>query len=208
MIRINKGTEPIEWTRKNKTPGLTNYEAIPELRDALLDEQGYLCAYCMRRIPHKDKFELHDSKIEHIKSRTNFPSLQRKYDNMVICCSGNINGNHHCDKSKKSQDIIFSPFDNVLLQTITYSSKDGEIKSSQQNMNNDLNIVLGLNNGMLKANRFQELQGIISVLDKKKWKKSQLEIKLEEWSKLSNKGKLKPYCGIVIWYLEKKLKQY
>jgi uncharacterized protein (TIGR02646 family) len=207
MIRIHKKTEPIEWTRKNKTPGLTNYEAIPELRDALLDEQGYLCAYCMRRIPHKDEFELYDSKIEHVKSRTSFPTLQREYNNMVICCSGNINGSHHCDKSKDRLNITFSPFDNVSLQTITYSSKDGEIKSSQQNMNNDLNSVLGLNNTMLKANRLQTMEGVRIILEKKKWKKAQLEIKLTEWNTKENQ-KLKPYCGIVIWYLEKKLKQY
>lgn len=207
MIRIHKKTEPIEWTRKNNTPGLTNYEAIPELRDTLLDEQGYLCAYCMRRIPHKDKFELHDSKIEHIKSRTNFPTLQRKYDNMVICCSGNINGSYHCDKSKDKFEITFTPFDISTQRSISYGLKDGAIKSNLPNIDNDINEVLSLNNAMLKANRFQTLQGIRSVLEKKKWKKAQLEIKLAEWNTKENQ-KLKPYCGIVTWYLEKKLKQY
>ena len=160
----------------------------------------------MRRIPHKDKFELHDSKIEHIKSRTNFPTLQRKYDNMVICCSGNINGSYHCDKSKDKFAITFSPFDISTQRSISYETKNGTIKSNLSNINDDINSILCLNNGMLKANRFQELQGIISILDKKKWKKTQLEIKLKEWSNLSNKGTLKPYCGIVIWFLEKKLK--
>jgi hypothetical protein len=60
---------------------------------------------------------------------------------------------------------------------------------------------------MLKINRFQTLKGVRAILEKKKWKKAQLEIKLKDWSTISDKGKMKPYCGIVIWYLEKKLKQ-
>ncbi len=206
MIRIHKGTEPIEWTAKKLTPNFKSYSAIPELRHALLEEQGYICAYCMRRIPVKDFNESETSKIEHIKSRNSYPNLQLNYDNMVICCPGNINSDNHCDKSKDNLAISFSPFDVSTQQSISYGTKDGTIKSNLSNINDDINSILCLNNGMLKSNRFQELQGIFSVLDKKKWKKSQLEIKLYEWNKLSNDGTLKPYCGIVIWFLEKKLK--
>ena len=56
MILINKNQEPKEWTEYCSTPGVT-YQSIPELVDALLKEQGYICAYCMRRIPTKDKIE-------------------------------------------------------------------------------------------------------------------------------------------------------
>lgn len=208
MIRINKGTEPVEWTAKKLTPNFKLYSAIPALRQALLEEQGYICAYCMRRIPVKDFNESETSKIEHIKSRDSYPNLQLNYDNMVICCPGNIKGNYHCDKSKGNLSITFSPFDISTQRSISYGTKNGSIKSNLLNINDDINTILFLNDSMLRANRFQELQGIISVLDKskKKWKKPQLEIKLEEWSKISKNGNLKPYCGIVIWFLEKKLK--
>ena len=206
MIKINKGTEPAEWTAKKLTSGFNKYEPIAELRVSLLQEQGQICAYCMRRIPVKDRNESETSKIEHIKSRDSYHHLQLKYDNMVICCPGNINGEYHCDKSKGNLAITFSPFDISTQRSVSYGTKDGTIKSNLSNINDDINSILSLNNRMLKANRLKELQGIVSVLDKKKWKKSQLEIKLQEWSKLSNKGTLKPYCGIVIWFLEKKLK--
>jgi hypothetical protein len=75
MIRINKGTEPAEWTAKKLTSGFNKYEPITELREALLEEQGYICAYCMRSIPIevKDKNESETSKIEHINSRDSYP---------------------------------------------------------------------------------------------------------------------------------------
>jgi uncharacterized protein (TIGR02646 family) len=206
MIKINKKKEPIEWTKKKLTPNFTQYSAIPELRTALLEEQGHICAYCMRRIPVNDSNESETSKIEHLKSRQSFPNLQLDYDNMVICCPGNINGSSHCDKSKRHNSLSFSPFDISVQSSITYGTKDGEIKSTNTIINNEINGLLSLNNTMLKANRIATLDGIRYVLEKKKWKKTQLEIELAEW-KIKKNHNLKPYCGIVIWYLEKKLRQ-
>lgn len=54
MIKIAKNKEPKEWTEYRNTPGV-DYQSIPELVESLLKEQGYICAYCMRRIPHRDK---------------------------------------------------------------------------------------------------------------------------------------------------------
>lgn len=65
MIYIRKGTEPRSLTEYRNQPGAT-YEGYREkdaLRDALLEEQGYICAYCMRRIS-KEKM-----KIEHWKAQ-------------------------------------------------------------------------------------------------------------------------------------------
>ncbi len=215
MIKINKGNEPHEWTAKCNTPNFTQYESIPALRQALLEEQGYICAYCMRQIPVKDSSENETSKIEHIKSRSDFPNLQLDYNNMVICCPGSIDVDSHCDKSKGHQSISFSLFVPQLQQSISYSSKDGTIKSSMPTIDDELNRILNLNNRRLKANRLQVIEAIIAILDKKKWKKSECEQQLEAWKvravkQIKNEDKLafKPYCGVVIYFLEKKLKQY
>src|SRR4051812_20262977 len=130
MIQIIKRQEPKAWTLKVATPGFDEYEPIPELREALLIEQGYICAYCMRRIPIKDKGVKEASKIEHILSRENRPDLQLDYTNMVICCPGFINGEDHCDKSKGSRSVTFLPHRPFLQLSISYHSKNGEIKSS------------------------------------------------------------------------------
>lgn len=215
MIKINKGNEPLEWTAKCNTPDFTQYESIPALRKALLEEQGFICAYCMRQIPVKDSSENETSKIEHIKSRSDFPDLQLEYDNMLICCPGSIDGDSHCDKSKGHQSISFSLFVPQLQQSIAYGSKDGTIKSSVPAIDDELNRLLNLNNRRLKANRLQVIEAIIATLDKKKWKKSECQLQLEKWKERVTRNingedvsVLRPYCGVVIHFLEKKLKQY
>ena len=207
MIRINKGDEPGAWKQKKATPGFTEYEPIPALRNALLAEQGYICAYCMREIPVKDKGIKETSKIEHVKSRDDRPDLQLEYDNMVICCPGYINADDHCDKLKDGGSVTFSLFNDYFPNTISYSTKTGEIKSSNTIWNKEMEELLNLNNEMLAANRFYALDGVQQLLEKKKWKKARLQEKLEEWENPDNNGKRKPYCGIVIWYLQKKLRQ-
>ena len=77
MILITKNKEPKEWTEYRNPPGV-DYKAIPELVQSLLKEPGYICAYCMRRIPTKDKiyekdgvnfvYANEDHRVEHIKS--------------------------------------------------------------------------------------------------------------------------------------------
>ncbi|MEZ4777630.1 MAG: hypothetical protein R3D00_30930 [Bacteroidia bacterium] len=209
MIRIKKEVEPLEWKAKRMTPGFNHYEPIPELRNALLKEQGYICAYCMREIPvsKKDLGESETSKIEHIKSRENHPHKQLDYTNMVICCPGSINGNTHCDKSKESAEITFSPFDISLQESISYGSYDGKIKSGNGQWNDEIDKIICLNNAMLMYNRKQTLDAIVAVLKKQKWKKAKIKELIDEWSNPDHSGKLKQYCGIVIWYLKKKLRQ-
>ncbi|WP_159471210.1 hypothetical protein [Dyadobacter sp. 3J3] len=206
MITIRKGREPREWTAKKKTEGFKEYEPIPKLRKALLKEQGNICAYCMREIPlSKRDINLSEtSKIEHIKSREFHSDEQLDYDNMVICCPGCIDGNDHCDKSKKSQEISFSPFDPNVQNSITYGSKDGSIRSNREDWDRDINQILCLNNKRLKANRTSVLKGIIELLDKKHWKVAVIQQIIEEWKTPDKDGKMKPYCGIIIAFLEKR----
>lgn len=208
MIRINKGAEPVEWTRKKATPGFLEYVAIPELREALLKEQGYICAYCMREIPvnKKDPGQNEISKIEHIKCREHHPHLQLDYNNMVICCPGFIDATEHCDKSKANQEITFNIFHPSLQNSISYSTKDGKIKSTNLVWNNEIENILKLNNSILKANRKDALEGVLMVLEKKKWRKSEISAHLDLWKTKNAKGKHKPYCGIVIWFLEKRIR--
>lgn len=204
MIWINKGLEPVAWTAKKATPGFKRYEAIPELRDALLEEQANICAYCMRRIPVQDDKIAESSKIEHLKSRTRYQHLDRDYNNMVICCPGNIDGTAHCDQSKADDEITFSPFNKAVQKSIKYSTKDGNISSSNLSWNNDINNVLCLNNKLLKETRAQVIEGLQLMLSKDKYSISELRKILSSWSVPTRKG-YKPFCGIAIWYIEKKL---
>ena len=204
MITIKKGSEPHEWTKKRATPG-ASFESIPELRDSLLKEQGYICAYCMCSVPNRNSSV--GSKIEHIKPRSLYPPLAMDYGNMVICCPGETNGESHCDTKKANSEIRFSPFEPQTQKSISYSSRDGAIKSDNNDWNEDMDTVLNLNHSLLKANRKKTLEGVIEKLGKNtgKWKEATLEKLFQQWSKFDNSGKYNPYCGIVQWYLNKKL---
>jgi len=72
MKYIQKGKPPKALTKyKDTTPGAT-FESAPkaEIRAELLNEQGWLCAYCMRRISDKynPKLAKYKTEIEHFKS--------------------------------------------------------------------------------------------------------------------------------------------
>lgn len=209
MIRINKNSanEPQEWRRFRNTPGVS-YASMPELRDALRDEQGHICAFCMRRIPvdFRDPIVRETSKIAHLLTRRNRPDLQLEYNNMVLSCPGNLNYERHCDYSQGSDDITLPLFNPNLQASISYSSYDGSIKSSNRDWDNEIQTLLCLNNTMLKANRKDILHRIQQGLNKKKWRRANLEEIFQQWENPDKDGKMKPYCGIIIWYLRRKLR--
>ncbi|WP_373817344.1 retron system putative HNH endonuclease [Porphyromonas loveana] len=199
MKKITKGKEPVAWVQHRCTSGAV-YEAIPDLRAALLAEQGYICAYCMCRISSTQ------SRIEHVLSRKQYPEKQMDYDNMVICCNGETDGEAHCDRSKKDNSVSFDLQDANFIDSISYSSKTGEIRCSQASHQSEMVDYLNLNHARLKANRRATLEGIIEECNKKRWATS-LKKMLEIWEDKDDQGRYHPYCGIVIYYLKKKLRQ-
>lgn len=216
MIKIVKNPEPHEWTEYRKTPGAV-YQSFGYLVKALLEEQGYICAYCMRRIPCKDKINgestQEDHRIEHIKCRDNYPELQLDYTNMVICCPGHIGDESHCDRLKGNNPISFSPFDQAFIDTINYNA-DGEISSTNEQYNAELESVLNLNTSLLVMNRRAVITEVINQINAQKknkpWNKSTLNKLITKYSSMQNMGEEMeyiPYCGIVLYYLRKKLKK-
>lgn len=222
MIKITKDKEPKAWTEYRTTPG-TDYQSIPELVDSLLKEQGYICAYCMRRIPHKDKLYKKDGinytltdedhRIEHIQSREKYKERKLDYNNMVICCPGHIGDEDHCDRLKGNNDISFTPLDSAFISTIIYKN-DGEIVSTNEQYNREINDVLNLNTPLLKINRKQSWETVqkelVAIKNGKPWNKSIIHQYIDKYSSMHNKdGKSEyiPYCGIVVYNLQKKLRQ-
>lgn len=206
MIWIDKQQEPASWRAYRETPN-AKYEAKPELREALLKEQGYICAYCMRGIPVKDvPYESADSKIEHVLSRKKHEDLQLEYNNMVICCPGRLMGAMHCDAKKGEEDIQCSPLSREAMQTIRYW-KDGTILSTNPVYNDEINNVLNLNIDILKSNRKALWDTVLKrVRLEGKWRTSYIQHVLERYQSVDADGKRRPYCGIVIYMLQKKLR--
>ena len=223
MILIKKNKEPKEWTEYRSTPGV-DYQAIPELVDSLLEEQGYICAYCMRRIPTKDRLynrdgvtfseTQEDHRVEHIKSREKHHDLELVYSNMVICCPGHIGDEPHCDRLKDCNDISFSPIDQAFIDTLSYTT-EGKIESSNSAYQTEIETILNLNTKLLVRNRKEARDEVIKNINhscKKDgtWNKAAIEGYLAKYENMHVNGERKeyyPYCGIISWYLRKKLRQ-
>lgn len=209
MILIKKQSEPHQWTAYRKTAGAA-YQSQSYLTDSLLKEQGYICAYCMRRIPCKDSLSNEDHHIEHIKPRSEYLKNQLDYKNMVIVCPGHMGDKDHCDRSKGNKEMTLSPLNSRVIQTISYEN-NGFIKSSNSDWNRELNDILNLNDKVLVNARKITLQEIITQLNARKkdrWTRAMLQKNLDKYQTMhSDHGKEKyyPYCGIVIYYLQKKL---
>ena len=214
MIEIKKSSEPVEWVEIKKTPGITYEDADKtELRKSLYNEQGGLCAYCMRKINIENR--LTQTRIEHIKPRT--ISIEEdcveetlQYNNMVLCCDGDIAGDgiYHCDRSKEDKRISFNLFNNIVFDTISYSTKNGQIKSSNDVYDKEFNDILNLNHPRLMTNRLAVIKALITELGKKQWKKKDLKDKLECYTNKTSDGTFREYCGVTIWFLKKMLRKY
>lgn len=219
MIHILKKAEPKELIQ-NKRIGATQYselstETLIAIRKQLLDEQGYLCAYCMQRIT------LGTSSIEHFFAQ-NPSSVEGEatqtinYRNMLGVCLGNEHkGNNKknltCDKHRGNTELIIDPQNKHLVRQIKYKS-DGTIYSDNSQINKDLNETLNLNyEGVLfKKNRKAVLDSLKRYIDKNFDKKMVPTERLKQWLDacyIGNNGTRDPFVGIVINYLEKRIQK-
>ena len=219
MIEIKKGKEPEKLLLYRQQEGASYEQMDKDVKDDLLnklmEEQGHICAYCMRRIPESRKLPVGvpSATIEHWFPRN--PESKEdmgqglNYRNMFAVCSGNRGcGTEEgltCDAHRGNDPIKVNPCDVETLRGITYTSS-GIIQSSDPEINEDINERLNLNCNLLSLpeNRKQVLQTLIDDVRKKcgagdisLYCKRRLEkIRTAKDPKL-------PYVGILIWWLEK-----
>lgn len=198
MILIKKGKEPKEWLDYRQTPGV-EYAAIPPLKEALLKEQGYLCAYCM------DRIEERTMKVEHLACRSQHPDKQLDYSNLLACCQGGEGTNErHYDTSKGNKEISFSPLREECITSLSYSNQ-GVVSSDHPVWEKEINEVLNLNTPILKDNRREVLRSLLDQLKGRGYKRSTLSKLLAIYQEYDADGKRKPFCGIAICFLKKRL---
>lgn len=157
MIYIKKGAEPKSLKEYRSQPNATyeDFRDKDDIREALLKEQGCLCAYCMSRIS-KDKM-----KIEHwISQKSEEGDGEEKaldFHNMLGVCTGYMSSPHEdqtCDTHRGNIKLEVDPRSQESVAQIAYRA-DGTIYSENVLINRDLNETLNLNceRAYLKANR-------------------------------------------------------
>ena len=214
MIHIKKSTQPKKFQEFKQQNPQAHFDDMPPdikaiLRQSLLEEQGYLCAYCMSKICDKVK-------IEHYEPRN--PQNELDYSNLLAVCTGNSAGNQrehqHCDTKKGNKHLHVNPQNIDHIKQISYRS-DGTIYARDNaDFNADLNLTLNLNDdyGYLKANRKRALDvlkmNIRKIFANKSADRAYLEKLLNFYGNTDENGKRAGYGGIIIDYLVKYLKKW
>ncbi len=211
MILIKKGREPHSLTEHKKQP-YASYDNCnkDDIRDNLLQEQGFLCAYCMRRISKEHM------KIEHWYPESKLDEMGRMdYSNMLGCCEGHMDDGVHkndtCDTHKEDTVITLNPLKRTHIAKIRYKAGTGEIYSEDPIINRDLNDTLNLNckEQFLKENRKMVLDTLKSHINKKDiLSRAEWEKILKKYDSMDHEGHRKEYAGIAIWYINRKLKNH
>ncbi|ELS32373.1 MULTISPECIES: retron system putative HNH endonuclease [Pseudanabaena] len=209
MKKIIKQSEPRSLV-EHRSQANANYDNYPDkdkLRESLLKEQGYICCYCMSRI------KLDEMKIEHWQPQTKYISRQLDYRNLLGACMGKQGArpqNQHCDTRKGDSEITINPIegDKNCERLIKYRP-DGEIYSTDESINRDLNETLNLNLEFLKKNRKAALYVVLDQLQKKfpktNWTANIRQKVINDLSDKDANGYYSEYCQIAIWYLKYKL---
>ncbi|PID90178.1 MAG: hypothetical protein CSA97_04250, partial [Bacteroidetes bacterium] len=138
----------------------------------LYEEQGYICAYCERRIPVYDEERNCDHVVEHILPKSEHPELVLAYGNLAMCCPGRVgenakytrrNRHAHCDAKKDNRVLRFSLDDPSFYASLSFTST-GEVRSSNEVWDDDLNRVLNLNHSLLCQHRRRAWLGVVAQL--------------------------------------------
>lgn len=203
MILIKKKSEPHSLTTYKKTIN-ASFDNQPskvkeDLRKSLLEEQGYICAYCMKRIE-----ESTDIKIEHYEARNRTNELS--YKNLLVVCKGNEGSSKErqtCDTKKGNRVLHIDPQKIGDISTIFFI-RNGEVKSTNLLFQKDLDEVLNLNDKF--GNLISARKSALKALQKKitPMNKKQIE---KLYNKLKSAERKIEYVGILLWYLEKKIKR-
>lgn len=216
MIYIQKGSEPESLKKHRATPG-ADFDSLDktELREFLLKEQGFLCAYCMRKIRQKK-----DVKIEHYEARTD--ENQLIYSNLLAVCDGNqklqeVNGKVNkkrftCDSMKGNTKLHIDPQSRADMETIYYDNQ-GKLYSHDMSFQEDIDNVLNLNDqfGYLIGNRKAAVQAIINKLGKLKQTQDALPLLLKwrkEYADTDSNKEYAEYVGILRWYIDKQIRKH
>ncbi len=196
---------------------LLNSSEKKQILASLLEEQGHICAYCMRKIPDEREKpqEIPDCTIEHWFPRRPSDGSEigqgLDYNNLLAVCSGNRGKKHKkgmltCDAKREQQypQLTLNPVKPETLQSLRYT-ENGILTSSDATIENDINVKLNLNchaeNVQLPEIRKTVLTALQMEIDlvndeeKFQYCKDVLDMYIHETDPKT------PYVGILIWWL-------
>lgn len=225
MRHIRKGKEPPELTawkqqeNEDWKPTVWNDlrgEPKQAAHRRLLQEQGFICCYCGRRISRED------SHIDHIKPKSHplYKSLMFDYANFLTSCHGDLavdadtnvstntrRSHEHCGHKKDSwydPDLMVSPLMENCADYFRFTEL-GKIRASQnpalQPAAQETIRRLGLDHSRLEAARKQAIAGVRQLLQKNP-ETEDLRKLIQSYDRLDRDGKYVPYCTVILYVLQ------
>ena len=236
MIEIKKSSPPNVLLEKQKLAQDKNLNSVESYKllnhadkqvilQALMKEQGHLCAYCMRRIPDERELppDIDQVTIEHWLPRNPSDGIDKNqgldYNNLFAVCSGNRGKRHTrkprdltCDakRSPGHSQLILNPCDPNTLAKIKYKD-NGEMTSDDPSVLDDIEVKLNLNcisdAVQLPQSRKSVLDAFISQLpDDQDQILTLCQATLELFEAESDPKT--PYIGILLWWLKDYIQKF
>jgi len=220
---ILKGKEPKELEEYRCKPDAVydgpNFTDVKnDIREQLVLEQGFLCAYCMSRLAvDLEKKDFTKMKVEHWHCQDSYSAEQLDYRNMLGVCLGNEGyslDKQTCDTRKGNADIKYNPADlsHHIDSRIRFDG-NGKIKSDDKAFDSQLNEVLNLNYPRLMENRKGVWDAVYQALSKRFSEKpgsrkpaeklAIVEELLGTWGGRNRDGRFQEYCAVAIYFLRK-----
>ena len=210
----------MEFRKKNPD---ADYEDMPssvraDVREQMWNEQKHLCAYCMRRIDSPSVVRIEHCRPRHPKDEVvHDKKATLDFRWMLGVCYGNslVKGvkdeDMTCDAHRKNKELTINPFDEVSVRKIKYKA-DGSIYSEDAEINKDVTDTLNLNCQALSLP--QTRKKVLSEAQKRivqkcagKSQDAYVHELERTYTSLVQERNLTPYCGIIISWLEGKLKK-
>lgn len=163
MKYIQKRQEPVEfrqWKTQNQDLNITFDDLHSDIKSIvkqeLMQEQGYICCYCERRLEERD------SHIEHLRPQHPYEDEQLNYQNMICSCMKQLKAGEpkHCGALKLNwfeENQFVSPLNSGCETRFEYTEA-GEIKPRKDDQAAETTIArLGLNIDKIIALRHEAI---------------------------------------------------
>ena len=220
MIHIEKQPEPEAFRQwKEQNPEAT-YGEIPRevglaLRNALLEEQGFVCCFCgcaigpcdetgeVLQIP-LESIQPHNIRNAHIVPQSKDTAKTLDYGNLCASCntSRHTKDEKHCDEAQGNRELPVSPLQKDCISYFSFSS-DGEILANlertkeEQEWANATISILRLNTSSLIAARKKVLRTLKSMPP------AQANLALERLSQRNAQGAFAPYYFVPLRHFKR-----
>lgn len=212
-ILKNNRNEPPSLRLHRKTPGATfgslHGDTKQEIRAALADEQGFLCAYCMRRI----KADAKSMEVEHFVTQNWHPDSgftpdeHRQHELLFGNMLGTCQGSRSCSGIRGNTPLTVDPRNRNCEHLIKFK-KDGHAYSDNPKVERDIE---NLRMNELADNRREVIdkarEELINQFPNRTWDNALIDNEIARWKsrKTTRHGfAFEPYCMAAVHYLESK----